>query len=229
MQRLNVPKRRLYDITNVLEGIGVLKKKSKNNIEWQSVNVGDQRQRALEDELRQLEDEERQLDSQLARVRERLQHLDSNPVFREHSYIRVDDIQRNGLFPNEVVFAIRAPTGTTVHVPDPEETLPGLPAGTLRFQMFLHSPSGPIDVFVLSQTTQAAASGGSSTETITDGTTSSSSSSEQQTGTQVSEQMDKWVPMVPPQQSLDYDYYLSGMLPDEGVADFFSDDCILLS
>nr|CAD7417931.1 unnamed protein product [Timema poppensis] len=31
---LEVQKRRIYDITNVLEGIGILEKKSKNNIQW---------------------------------------------------------------------------------------------------------------------------------------------------------------------------------------------------
>lgn len=32
--KLDVQKRRIYDITNVLEGIGILEKKSKNNIQW---------------------------------------------------------------------------------------------------------------------------------------------------------------------------------------------------
>lgn len=31
---LNAPKRRVYDVTNVLEGIKLIKKKSKNYIEW---------------------------------------------------------------------------------------------------------------------------------------------------------------------------------------------------
>lgn len=31
---LSVPKRRIYDITNVLEGIGLIEKVSKNNIQW---------------------------------------------------------------------------------------------------------------------------------------------------------------------------------------------------
>jgi hypothetical protein len=31
---LNVQKRRIYDITNVLEGIGIIEKKSKNQIKW---------------------------------------------------------------------------------------------------------------------------------------------------------------------------------------------------
>lgn len=35
---LNVQKRRIYDITNVLEGIGLIEKKSKNNIQWKYVS-----------------------------------------------------------------------------------------------------------------------------------------------------------------------------------------------
>lgn len=36
-EKLEVQKRRIYDITNVLEGIGILEKKSKNNIQWKWV------------------------------------------------------------------------------------------------------------------------------------------------------------------------------------------------
>lgn len=31
---MQVQKRRIYDITNVLEGVGLIEKKSKNNIIW---------------------------------------------------------------------------------------------------------------------------------------------------------------------------------------------------
>ncbi|GIY54554.1 transcription factor E2F3, partial [Caerostris extrusa] len=31
---LSVPKRRLYDITNVLEGAGLIRKSKRNNIQW---------------------------------------------------------------------------------------------------------------------------------------------------------------------------------------------------
>lgn len=33
-EALEVQKRRIYDITNVLEGIQLIRKKSKNNIQW---------------------------------------------------------------------------------------------------------------------------------------------------------------------------------------------------
>ena len=36
--QLGVQKRRIYDITNVLEGIGLIEKKSKNNIQWKGMN-----------------------------------------------------------------------------------------------------------------------------------------------------------------------------------------------
>ena len=34
MEVLSVQKRRIYDITNVLEGIGLISKECKNNIRW---------------------------------------------------------------------------------------------------------------------------------------------------------------------------------------------------
>ena len=36
-EQLEVQKRRIYDITNVLEGINLIQKKSKNNIQWRYV------------------------------------------------------------------------------------------------------------------------------------------------------------------------------------------------
>lgn len=47
---LGVQKRRIYDITNVLEGIGYIEKISKNKIKW----VGATDDPALETELRQI-------------------------------------------------------------------------------------------------------------------------------------------------------------------------------
>ena len=37
--QLSVQKRRIYDITNVLEGIGLIEKKAKNNIRWKYAHI----------------------------------------------------------------------------------------------------------------------------------------------------------------------------------------------
>jgi hypothetical protein len=47
--QLGVAKRRIYDITNVLEGIGLIEKKSKNQIHWRCVARGRDLGRAVSD------------------------------------------------------------------------------------------------------------------------------------------------------------------------------------
>ena len=57
-------KRRIYDITNVLEGIGLIEKKSKNNIQWKPLaGNGDDE---LSDELDLIRQEIAQLKVRLA-------------------------------------------------------------------------------------------------------------------------------------------------------------------
>ncbi|CAF99504.1 unnamed protein product, partial [Tetraodon nigroviridis] len=56
-QALSVPKRRLYDVTNVLEGIALTRKTSKNHIEWLGTRCG-----ALSLEVTNLIQKERKLD-----------------------------------------------------------------------------------------------------------------------------------------------------------------------
>ena len=57
---LQVQKRRIYDITNVLEGIGLIEKKSKNNIQWKGTSQvsGEEIQserRVLQEDVQQLQ------------------------------------------------------------------------------------------------------------------------------------------------------------------------------
>ncbi|PIO38570.1 hypothetical protein AB205_0181280 [Aquarana catesbeiana] len=64
---LKVQKRRIYDITNVLEGIHLIKKKSKNNIQWMGCTLPDDginmvRCQGLSKELSELSQEEAKLD-----------------------------------------------------------------------------------------------------------------------------------------------------------------------
>uniref|UniRef100_A0A8C1RR30 E2F transcription factor 5 n=1 Tax=Cyprinus carpio TaxID=7962 RepID=A0A8C1RR30_CYPCA len=69
-------KRRIYDITNVLEGIGLIEKKTKNTIQWKGESSGCQPQEVLEQvellkaNIADLEIQERELDMQKACLNE---------------------------------------------------------------------------------------------------------------------------------------------------------------
>jgi transcription factor E2F3 len=67
---LEVQKRRIYDITNVLEGIGLIEKKLKNRIQWKGLDVSkpgeaDDSFASLQAEIENLTMEERRLDEQI--------------------------------------------------------------------------------------------------------------------------------------------------------------------
>ncbi|XP_026669913.1 transcription factor E2F4-like isoform X2 [Ceratina calcarata] len=72
-------KRRIYDITNVLEGIGLIEKKSKNSIQWKGAGPGCNTQEVgekltdLKDEIGQLEDHEDLLDMHTQWIKQRIQ------------------------------------------------------------------------------------------------------------------------------------------------------------
>ena len=48
VKTLDVQKRRIYDITNVLEGIGLIEKRNKNCIKWKGAVAGENTQEASE-------------------------------------------------------------------------------------------------------------------------------------------------------------------------------------
>ncbi|TKC42649.1 hypothetical protein EI555_004959, partial [Monodon monoceros] len=95
---LKVQKRRIYDITNVLEGIQLIAKKSKNHIQWlgshAAVGIGG-RLEGLTQDLQQLQESERQLDH--------LIHIIADPA-------------------EQMVMVIKAPPETQLQAVDSSET-----------------------------------------------------------------------------------------------------------
>lgn len=71
---LSVQKRRIYDITNVLEGIGYIEKISKNKIKW----VGATDDPQLEQELKQIKNEVDQLTEEEKTIDYWIQYLQNN-------------------------------------------------------------------------------------------------------------------------------------------------------
>ncbi|TSK77036.1 Transcription factor E2F3 [Bagarius yarrelli] len=132
-EALNVQKRRLYDITNVLEGVHLIKKKSKNNIQWMGCNLSEvggvlNHKQTLSNEMVQLVQEERRLDELIQRCTQDVKQMTESS----------QNLRRDRSLKDQTVIVVRAPAETKLEVPDPEEGL----------QVHLISTKGPIDVFL---------------------------------------------------------------------------------
>ncbi|KAI1231094.1 hypothetical protein IHE44_0008026 [Lamprotornis superbus] len=80
---LEVQKRRIYDITNVLEGIQLIRKKSKNHIQWMGTGIFEDaammtKQKVLRGELAELARTERMLDQFMQDCALQIQQLADN-------------------------------------------------------------------------------------------------------------------------------------------------------
>ena len=174
-ESLQVQKRRIYDITNVLEGIGLIEKKQKNNIQWKGTsnadragaggsgpgtnpnNGGDAADGAggaatgvsTQKQLEDLRDAERKLDLEIQRTRENLGRLSEDAKYKPLLYVTQGDIKALPCFAKDTLIAIRAPHGTTLEVPDPDQA-GDHGSGKRQYQIFLKSNSGPIEVYLVS-------------------------------------------------------------------------------
>ncbi|XP_073032797.1 transcription factor E2FA-like [Primulina eburnea] len=150
---LQVQKRRIYDITNVLEGIGLIEKKLKNRIHWKGLDnskprEADEDAALLQAEIENLSMEERSLDEQTRQMQEKLRCLSEDEHNQKWLFVTEDDIKGLPCFQNETLVAIKAPHGTTLEVPDPDEAVD---YPQRRYRIILRSTMGPIDVYLVSQ------------------------------------------------------------------------------
>ena len=170
-------KRRIYDITNVLEGIGLIEKKSKNSIQWLGAGPGcntrevTEQLLSLKEELVELENKEMELDQHFAWAKQSIHNIMDDADNRSVSFIDQDDVL--SVHPDSTLLIIQAPSGTQLEVPAvPAESAPETTTSTLiygangqviqkiikshltkkkKYQMHLKSRSGPINVFLVNQ------------------------------------------------------------------------------
>uniref|UniRef100_H2YIR1 E2F/DP family winged-helix DNA-binding domain-containing protein n=1 Tax=Ciona savignyi TaxID=51511 RepID=H2YIR1_CIOSA len=143
---LSVQKRRIYDITNVLEGIGLIEKRSKNNVQWVDAQkcddeqVNEEEKRESELELASLRKQEEQLDTLIRKRQLELERLSESNNEYPFYFSQLLDIYIRGIksFKDQIVICIKAPQDTKLEVPDPGE----------KIQMLLKSTKGEIDVFL---------------------------------------------------------------------------------
>ncbi|XP_034349653.1 transcription factor E2F1 [Arvicanthis niloticus] len=138
---LKVQKRRIYDITNVLEGIQLISKKSKNHIQWLGshtmVGIG-KRLEGLTQDLQQLQESEQQLDHLMHICTTQLQLLSEDLDSQRLAYVTCQDLRSIADPAEQMVIVIKAPPETQLQAVDSSET----------FQISLKSKQGPIDVFL---------------------------------------------------------------------------------
>ncbi|CAK7341981.1 unnamed protein product [Dovyalis caffra] len=150
-ETLEVQKRRIYDITNVLEGIGLIEKTLKNRIRWKGVDASRPGQvegdaTLLQAEIAKLTVEEHQLDDKIREMQERLRDLSEDENNQKKLFVTEEDIKTLPCFLNETLIAIKAPHGTTLEVPDPDEAVD---YPQRRYRIILRSSMGPIDVYLV--------------------------------------------------------------------------------
>merc|ERR1719273_954992 len=137
-ETLNVQKRRIYDITNVLEGIGLVEKKSKNMVAWSGVQHHEglaAKQADLHTDLADLEAKENQLDDLIKNAELHLKLLNED---KSSAYVTYQDLRSIRRFANQTVMAIKAPPEAKLQVPHPSEGM----------QIHMKSDRGEIEVFL---------------------------------------------------------------------------------
>lgn len=136
-QELQVQKRRIYDITNVLEGIGILEKKSKNNIQWKGGNGDSSNFLTLTRQLQMLDDQENALDVMIISAETELRKLNND----RYGYVTYQDLRSIDRFRHKTVMAIKAPPNTQLSVPTGETQED-------KYSIQMKSEAGEIEVFL---------------------------------------------------------------------------------
>lgn len=162
---LNVQKRRIYDITNVLEGVGLLNKTSKNNIKWNggsldscldnpnvnslSLANGNKfgSKNDLERENALLDEKEKALDDAIKKLTNELHRASEDAKNRKYMYVTYKDMRCIKEFSDQTVIAIKAPSETKLEVSDPSEVNSKAVALELLENGFLAARLIPFAVF----------------------------------------------------------------------------------
>ncbi|XP_003744349.1 transcription factor E2F4 [Galendromus occidentalis] len=143
-------KRRIYDITNVLEGIGLIEKKTKNSIIWKGggpgCNTEELTQRRLEfsaqvEELKKIEDA---LDDHLKQAKQSVVNVKEDISNRGKAYISYRDLW--DVMEAGSILTIRGPADTTLKVFDPSSHRE---EETNSFYVHCKSDHGPVEVHLI--------------------------------------------------------------------------------
>ncbi|KAG8510634.1 Transcription factor E2F6 [Galemys pyrenaicus] len=136
---LGIRKRRIYDITCVLHGINLIKKKSKSHIQWVGYDLNNSRQKKLQEEVSELAAMEDKLDVLLKDCDKQLSELVSDRENERLAYVTCQDISSIPVFKEQDIFAIKASADMKLDIPVSKGN---------SVALHLKSTTGPIDVYL---------------------------------------------------------------------------------
>jgi len=151
VRELNVQKRRIYDITNVLEGIGYIEKVLKNKIRWVGKgenSMTDNDLAHLVDELDRHAAEENEIDRWTNYLQGTLMDLTNDQITNNFSYVTFDDVKCVNTLSkdnDQPFLVVRAPKGATLEVPVEQEEIEEYP-----YKMKLTSQDEEILIYIVS-------------------------------------------------------------------------------
>ncbi|OHT02975.1 hypothetical protein TRFO_29731 [Tritrichomonas foetus] len=94
---LGISKRRLYDVTNVLAGVGAIERTGKAKVKWIDNDSFDDDANDEMPSLEQLIEYEQELDLKTKEISDRLDGLTNSPTFMQNSYVSLNEIFQNDI------------------------------------------------------------------------------------------------------------------------------------
>lgn len=118
VKELNVKKRRIYDITNVLQGIGYIEKKGKNEIIWKKNQIFNKKDIKIKNNTIKIYKQINEFNNLINNTKEELISISSKKDFKQYGYITFTDLinfSRNEKFD---FLIIKANIGTELEIMD---------------------------------------------------------------------------------------------------------------
>lgn len=138
--RLQTRKRRVYDVTNVLQGLNLIQKESASRVKWIGkcpISSVLWNQQKLEQEYEKMKLVEETLDGLIKSCAQQLFDMTDDSSNAALAYLTHSDVQRLAAFQEQTVIVVRAPEETKLEVPAPKED---------NIQIHLKAEKGPIAV-----------------------------------------------------------------------------------